>query len=212
MDDTHEESGKPQLRAASYARLSETYDGAESVPTQLADADKHAQRRGGGWWRNSKTTAIRGFPDGLPRMVAEGLPRGGATVRARPFRPSCRACARVTCRRVREARDGTTFGTITHGDRSSAFRARRVWHDRDGGAGHIHTRCGQRPACYARSLSSANARNARVIPRAEPGGPTARSIWHARRTIRPVIMNDTTRSRLTLTSSGSSRLHSARRW
>ena len=36
----------PQLRAATYARLSETYDAAESVPTQLANADRHAQRRG----------------------------------------------------------------------------------------------------------------------------------------------------------------------
>jgi len=48
MDVTHQEGAKPQLRAASYARLSETYDAAESVPTQLANADRHAQRRG---WR-----------------------------------------------------------------------------------------------------------------------------------------------------------------
>ena len=44
----HQASTKPQLRAASYARLSETYDEAESVPTRLANADKHADRRG---WR-----------------------------------------------------------------------------------------------------------------------------------------------------------------
>ena len=48
MDGTHQASTEPQLRAASYARLSETYDAAESVPTQLANADKHAERRG---WR-----------------------------------------------------------------------------------------------------------------------------------------------------------------
>ena len=35
-----------QLRAAVYARLSETYDAAESVPTQLANAERHAARRG----------------------------------------------------------------------------------------------------------------------------------------------------------------------
>ena len=40
MDGTHEGRTEPQLRAASYARLSETYDEAESVPTQLANADK----------------------------------------------------------------------------------------------------------------------------------------------------------------------------
>ncbi len=43
---THHESAKSQFRAASYARLSETYYVAESVPTQLANAGKHAQRRG----------------------------------------------------------------------------------------------------------------------------------------------------------------------
>ena len=57
MDDIRQESGKPQLRAASYARLSETYDEAESVPIQFASAGAHAQRRG--WWRSATTTAIR---------------------------------------------------------------------------------------------------------------------------------------------------------
>ena len=37
---------EPPLRAAVYARLSETYDAAESVPTQLANAERHAGRRG----------------------------------------------------------------------------------------------------------------------------------------------------------------------
>jgi site-specific DNA recombinase len=46
MDGTPQESTKQQLRAALYARLSETYDAAESVPTQLANGDRHAQRRG----------------------------------------------------------------------------------------------------------------------------------------------------------------------
>ena len=45
MDDTYQGSTKPQLREASYARLSETYDEEESVRTQLANADKHAKRR-----------------------------------------------------------------------------------------------------------------------------------------------------------------------
>jgi DNA invertase Pin-like site-specific DNA recombinase len=35
-----------QLRAGIYARLSETYDAAESVPTQLANGERHAERRG----------------------------------------------------------------------------------------------------------------------------------------------------------------------
>jgi site-specific DNA recombinase len=48
MDATPQQSTEPPLRAALYARLSETYDAAESVPTQLANADRHAARRG---WR-----------------------------------------------------------------------------------------------------------------------------------------------------------------
>jgi hypothetical protein len=37
---------KAQLRAGVYARLSETYDAVESVPTQLANGERHAERRG----------------------------------------------------------------------------------------------------------------------------------------------------------------------
>lgn len=48
MDGTQQEHAEPQLRAALYARLSETYDAAESVPTQLANGERHATRRG---WR-----------------------------------------------------------------------------------------------------------------------------------------------------------------
>jgi site-specific DNA recombinase len=48
MDASPKQSTEPQLRAALYARLSETYDAAESVPTQLANADRHAARRS---WR-----------------------------------------------------------------------------------------------------------------------------------------------------------------
>ena len=48
MDASPQDTTKPQLRAATYARLSETYDAAESVPAQLANADKHAERRA---WR-----------------------------------------------------------------------------------------------------------------------------------------------------------------
>ena len=48
MDATPKGSTELHLRAALYARLSEseTYDAAESVPTQLANAGRHAARRG----------------------------------------------------------------------------------------------------------------------------------------------------------------------
>jgi site-specific DNA recombinase len=48
MDGASGQGAQPRLRAALYARLSETYDAAESVPTQLANAGRHAERRG---WR-----------------------------------------------------------------------------------------------------------------------------------------------------------------
>ena len=48
MDGKQQDTTTSQPRAALYARLSETYDAAESVPTQLANGDRHAERRG---WR-----------------------------------------------------------------------------------------------------------------------------------------------------------------
>jgi site-specific DNA recombinase len=46
VDDRRELLAEARLRAGVYARLSETYDDAESVPTQLERGTEHAQRRG----------------------------------------------------------------------------------------------------------------------------------------------------------------------
>ena len=46
MDDTQADRAQAQLRAGVYGRLSETYDAAESVPTQLDRGAGHARRRG----------------------------------------------------------------------------------------------------------------------------------------------------------------------
>ena len=46
MDDTQEDRTQAQLRAGLYGRLSETYDAAETVPTQLDRGAGHARRRG----------------------------------------------------------------------------------------------------------------------------------------------------------------------
>ena len=46
MDDTQADRAEAQLRAGVYARLSETYDAAESVPTQIDRGTDHATRRG----------------------------------------------------------------------------------------------------------------------------------------------------------------------
>ena len=45
MNVTPQDDAGQALRAAVYARLSETYDAAESVPTQLSNAERHAARR-----------------------------------------------------------------------------------------------------------------------------------------------------------------------
>jgi hypothetical protein len=46
MDGTQADRTQAQLRAGVYGRLSETYDAAESVPTQVARGTDHARRRG----------------------------------------------------------------------------------------------------------------------------------------------------------------------
>ena len=45
MDSTQADRAKDQLRAGVYARLSETYDAAESVPTQIERGTDHATQR-----------------------------------------------------------------------------------------------------------------------------------------------------------------------
>ena len=46
MDNTPADRAEARLRAGVYGRLSETYDAAESVPTQLDRGADHAARRG----------------------------------------------------------------------------------------------------------------------------------------------------------------------
>lgn len=46
IHDVLADRAKAQLRAGVYARLSETYDAAESVPTQLECGTDHGQRHG----------------------------------------------------------------------------------------------------------------------------------------------------------------------
>ena len=59
MDDRQELLAKAKLRAGVYGRLSETYDAAESVPTQLECGTGHATRRG---WQ-----VVATFKDDAPR-------------------------------------------------------------------------------------------------------------------------------------------------
>ena len=74
MGSTQIERAQAQLRAGVYARLSETYDPAESVPTQLERGTAYARRRG---WQE------------LNQVEAEALRNGrrGAARRSRIFDP-----------------------------------------------------------------------------------------------------------------------------
>lgn len=122
MDDTHQGSMTPQLRAASYAWLSETYDEAESVPTPARQ-----RRQACGTPLAAPRVFYAGLPDRGALLVAHGLPGGGMPRCV--LVPSVRTAVRVRALRAdtREVRDGTALGTTTHGDRhrrlNSLFRA-----------------------------------------------------------------------------------------
>jgi site-specific DNA recombinase len=74
MDDMQELLAKAKLRAGVYGRLSETYDAAESVPTQLERGAGHAERRG---WTVAATFKDDGYSafkeitrDGFAELIA----------------------------------------------------------------------------------------------------------------------------------------------
>src|SRR5437879_6118326 len=69
MDDTQADRAEAQLRAGLYARLSETYDAAESVPTQIERGTGHARRRG---WTVAATFKDDGF-SGFKEVTRDGF-------------------------------------------------------------------------------------------------------------------------------------------
>src|SRR6266581_5903744 len=69
MNDTHAGQAEAQLRAGVYARLSETYDAAESVPTQIERGSLHATRRG---WTVAATFKDDGF-SGFKEITRDGF-------------------------------------------------------------------------------------------------------------------------------------------
>ena len=93
MDDTQADRAEAQLRAGVYGRLSETYDAAESVPTQIDRGTDHAARRG---WTVVATFKDDGYSafkeitrDGFGELIAAiGRPgRRGHRPRYRPADP-----------------------------------------------------------------------------------------------------------------------------
>ena len=69
MHDSQADRAEAQLRAGVYARLSETYDAAESVPTQLERGTEHATRRG---WTVAATFKDDGF-SGFKEVTRDGF-------------------------------------------------------------------------------------------------------------------------------------------
>jgi resolvase-like protein len=69
MDDTQADRAQAQLRAGLYGRLSETYDAAESVPTQIDRGTDHATRRG---WTVAATFKDDGF-SGFKEITRDGF-------------------------------------------------------------------------------------------------------------------------------------------
>src|SRR6266496_279140 len=69
MNNTHADRAEAQLRAGVYARLSETYDAAESVPTQIERGSHHATRRG---WTVAATFKDDGF-SGFKEITRDGF-------------------------------------------------------------------------------------------------------------------------------------------
>src|SRR5437762_10387962 len=74
MDDIQAGRAEAQLRAGVYARLSETYDAAESVPTQIERGAGHARRRGWAVTATFKDDGFSGFKeitrDGFGELIA----------------------------------------------------------------------------------------------------------------------------------------------
>src|SRR5437763_811511 len=74
MNDTQADQAEAQRRAGVYARLSETYDAAESVPTQIERGTDHARRRGWAVTATFKDDGFSGFKeitrDGFGELIA----------------------------------------------------------------------------------------------------------------------------------------------
>ena len=74
MSTTQADRAEARLRAGVYARLSETYDAAESVPTQIERGTDHAARRGLPVAATFKDDGYSGFKeitrDGFGELIA----------------------------------------------------------------------------------------------------------------------------------------------
>src|SRR5260370_10927899 len=116
MDDTQEDRAEAQLRAGVYARLSETYDAAESVPTQIERGTDHAARRG---WAVTATFRDDGF-SGFKEITRDGFGELIAAIEAGAVDV---VIVRDIDRLTRNLTDWNAFekACVRHGARLSAY-------------------------------------------------------------------------------------------
>src|SRR5258707_10211401 len=118
MDDIQADRAEAQLRAGVYARLSETYDAAESVPTQIERGSGHAARRGWAVTATFKDDGFSGFKeitrDGFGELIA-AIEAGAVDV----------VIVRDNDRLTRNLTDWNAFvkAYFRHGRRRSAYTA-----------------------------------------------------------------------------------------
>ena len=116
MDDIQADRAEAQLRAGVYARLSETYDAAESVPTQLERGTDHASRRG---WAVTATFKDDGF-SGFKEITRDGFGELIAAIEAGQVNV---VIVRDIDRLTRNLTDWNAFekACVRHGVRLSAY-------------------------------------------------------------------------------------------
>ena len=171
MDDTQADRAEAQLRAGVYARLSETYDAAESVPTQLERGTDHATRRGWAVVATFKDDGYSAFKeitrDGFAELIA-AIEAGQVDV----------VIVRDIDRLTRNLADWNAFekACVRHGVRLSRLYRRGPGpvHGRKAPTTAAWRRCGRGGKARSRARGSGKPRTGK---RGRAGGPAAGERW-----------------------------------
>ena len=176
-----------QLRAGVYARLSETYDAAESVPTQLERGTDHATRRG---WTVAATFKDDGY-SGFKEITRDGF---GDLIAAIEAARVDVVIVRDIDRLTRNLTDWNAFekACVRHGVRLSAYTGGDLDLSTPEGAyyGGMETLRAKRES----AVKSARVREAHERKRGRAGGPAAGSAGSGIPGFTPIPRSRTTRS------------------
>ena len=167
MSTTQADRAQAQLRAGVYARLSETYDAAESVPTQLERGADHATRRG---WTVAATFKDDGY-SGFKEITRDGFGELIAAIEAGRVNV---VIVRDIDRLTRNLTDWNAFekACVRHGVRLSAYTGGDLDLSTPEGAyyGGMETlRAKRESAVKSARVREAHERNARAGKRAGGG-------------------------------------------